>query len=184
MYLSEGRAAFVPFYSVGCRQPLHISAPPALTSVRSLSTTTTLNVSSNIPDDLPLVPFAAIAAIILLITAQSWINFLLKGDRGLGAFLSDGSGFNKSGFKPSKAGDDNDMEDPMPWLKLPQFDYVDVAGQPKSSIDGEVVSQMEEMKEQIKVNIDAGDMVAAKQIEMELESLMQKEGYEFTKSFE
>ena len=55
---------------------------------------------------------------------------MLGGEQGLGAFLSDGSGYNKSGFKPRKKNEE-EASDPLPWLKLPEFDYVDVAGQPK-----------------------------------------------------
>ena len=57
---------------------------------------------------------------------------MLKGERGLGAFLSDGSGFKKSGFRPL---DGADMKtDPLPWLKLPELDFVDVAGQEKRDV--------------------------------------------------
>ena len=156
---------------------------------------TTLYASSNLPEELPLVPFAVIASIILLIIAQSWINFLLKGDQGLGAFLSDGSGYNKSGFKPKKDKDTVGVEDPLPWLKLPEFDYVDVAGQPKRpqissetqttmAIDGEVISKMEALKDEMKIKVSQGDFERAKKIEMQLETLMKKEGYTFLRSFE
>ena len=135
-----------------------------------------------------------IASIILLITAQSWINFLLKGDQGLGAFLSDGSGYNKSGFKPKTDKGARGADDPLPWLKLPQFDYVEVAGQPKKSkmsteaqttktSDGEVVSKMEALKDEMKIKVGQGDLEGAKKIEMQLEILMKKEGYEFLGSF-
>ena len=84
-----------------------------------------------------------IVAVILAFSAQTWINSLVGGDQGLGAFLSDGSGFNKSGFKPRRRPitDEREIEgdptkplggsDPLPWLKLPELDFVDVAGQPK-----------------------------------------------------
>ena len=47
------------------------------------------------PLDVPIggAPVVVLAAIILAVAAQSWINSLLCGDRGLGAFLSDGTGF-------------------------------------------------------------------------------------------
>jgi hypothetical protein len=160
---------------------------------RRVTTTTLLHATpNNIPNDLPLVPLATIAALILLITAQSFINFLLKGDRGLGAFLSDGSGYNKSGFRRTNNSDDRMETDPLPWLKLPMFDYVDVAGQKKEqmmvagSTDEEIVllRRMEEMKDQIRERIDEGKYDSARKIELELELLMKAEGYEFKKSFE
>ena len=55
------------------------------------------------PLDVPFEPpLVAIGALLLAFSAQSWINSLLGGDQGLGAFLSDGTGFNKSGFKQRK----------------------------------------------------------------------------------
>jgi hypothetical protein len=191
---------FVPLHSLKQKNLrfhplLSPSASKQFTHVSSNTISpTTLCVSSNIPNDLPLVPLAVLASIILLITAQSWINFLLKGDRGLGAFLSDGSGYNKSGFKPKAKNDGKEQtEDPLPWLTLPQFDYVDVAGQPKRlqnmneqaiQANARVVSKMEEPKDQIRIKIEEGDLETAKQIERELEALMKQEGYEFFKSFE
>ena len=84
--------------------------------------------------------FIAIIAILLLIAAQSFINQMLEGDQGLGAFLKDGKGYNKSGYRPAtntrNNGDNNNNinnndgnNDPLPWLKLPRFDFVEVAGQ-------------------------------------------------------
>ena len=88
--------------------------------------------------------FIAIIAILLLIAAQSFINQMLEGDQGLGAFLKDGKGYNKSGYRPATStrsnGDSNnnsnndDNNDPLPWLKLPRFDFVDVAGQQQQSL--------------------------------------------------
>ena len=98
---------------------------------------------NDIMNDLPptdSVPLILLAALGIGFTAQSWINFQLGGDRGLGSFLSDGSGFNRSAFRPrSGTGDISDgtapvSTDPMPWLKLPRLDFVEVAGQePMSS---------------------------------------------------
>ena len=45
------------------------------------------------PLDVPFEPpLVAIGALLLAFSAQSWINSLLGGDQGLGAFLSDGTG--------------------------------------------------------------------------------------------
>mmetsp|Transcript_25244 Transcript_25244/g.39083 ORF Transcript_25244/g.39083 Transcript_25244/m.39083 type:complete len:180 (-) Transcript_25244:562-1101(-) len=98
---------------------------------------------SEVMNDLPpaeAVPIVLVAAFGIGVAAQSWINFQLDGDRGLGKFLSDGRGFNRSAFTPRRGRDDyNDgtaplsKSDPLPWLKLPQLDFVEVAGQEEIS---------------------------------------------------
>ena len=119
----------------------------------------------------------------------------------MGAFLSDGSGYNKSGFKPRNSKPNFDPSkplgagDPLPWLKLPQFDYVDVAGQPKkpkqpkiipnssvnsSSNEAEVVSRLEVLFAQLKKEVDNDNLIEAKRIELELENIMQEEGFSFS----
>jgi len=92
----------------------------------------------------------AILALVLLVSAQSFINQMLKGDRGLGAFLKDGSGYNRSGFSAnSKSGGDDDGDsDPLPWLKLPRLDFVEVAGQKEIL---QASAEQEEQEEQQKV---------------------------------
>eukprot|EP00814_Leptocylindrus_danicus_P017952 CAMPEP_0116007508 /NCGR_PEP_ID=MMETSP0321-20121206/2337_1 /TAXON_ID=163516 /ORGANISM="Leptocylindrus danicus var. danicus, Strain B650" /LENGTH=155 /DNA_ID=CAMNT_0003476209 /DNA_START=72 /DNA_END=539 /DNA_ORIENTATION=+ len=94
---------------------------------------------SEVMNDLPpaeAVPIVLVAALGIGVAAQSWINFQLDGDRGLGKFLSDGRGYNRSAFTPRRGTDDfNDgtaplsKSDPLPWLKLPKLDFVEVAGQ-------------------------------------------------------
>jgi hypothetical protein len=198
MHSSSGSTAFSSLHSIDSSR--HILSHSSFTTFKtapssngaSLTTTLLHATPNNIPNDLPLVPLATIAALILLITAQSFINFLLKGDRGLGAFLSDGSGYNKSGFRRTNNSDDRMETDPLPWLKLPMFDYVDVAGQKKEqkkvavSTEEEIalLRRMEEMKDQIREMIDEGEYDSARKIELELELLMKAEGYEFKKSFE
>jgi hypothetical protein len=150
-------------------------------------------------------PVVLLAAIALAVLAQSWINTLLGGDQGLGAFLSDGAGYNKSAFKPRKkfvmdersnpAGIDPSKPlggaDPLPWLKLPEFDYVEVAGQPKnpkqpkivpksSSDEAEVVSRLERLFAQMKKEVENDNLIEAKRIELELEKIMEEEGFGFS----
>lgn len=157
-------------------------------------------------------PSVVFVAVILAIAAQSWINSLLGGDQGLGAFLSDGGGFNKSGFKPrtrkrpnmdyrtTVPGDNTEPlggPDPLPWLKLPELDFVDVAGQPKkpkqmrqsmkdmppSSIekdDSKVIARLEFLREQMKIEIKGDNLEGAKEVENELKRVMKKEGYDYS----
>jgi hypothetical protein len=144
-------------------------------------------------------------AALLAFSAQSWINSLLGGEQGLGAFLSDGSGFNKSGFKQRRRprndygvipGDTTKPlggPDPLPWLKLPELDFVDVAGQTKkmqqsarekiSAIERSqsgVILRLDSLREQMKTEVGLGNFDAAKRIEIELERLMKDEGYDFS----
>ena len=87
---------------------------------------------------------------------------MLEGDQGLGAFLKDGKGYNKSGYRPAtntRSNGDNDNDnnnnnnnddnnDPLPWLKLPRLDFVEVAGQQQSLILGEEVEVEEDEPQQ------------------------------------
>jgi hypothetical protein len=96
------------------------------------------------------IPIVLFFAIVIGIVANGWIQTLLKGDQGLGSYLSDGSGYQKSSFRPLSAKGKNNSNnnnsnsknndnmvavksDPLPWLKLPQLDFVEVAGQVKTN---------------------------------------------------
>ncbi|KAL7543806.1 hypothetical protein ACHAXR_013148 [Thalassiosira sp. AJA248-18] len=157
--------------------------------------------------DVPLgAPLVVLIAAILAFSAQSWINSLLGGDQGLGAFLSDGGGFNRSGFKPRRRPISDERAvpgdttkplggaDPLPWLKLPEFDYVDVAGQPKkpkrmqqplkppsmTRDESEVMAKLLSLREQMKMEIERCNFEDAKRIESELEKIMKEEGYDYS----
>ena len=111
-----------------------------------------------LPDNPLLSPLAVvILALVLLFSAQTFINKMLKGDQGLGAFLKDGSGYNRSGYRPSngKNADNNnaDNNDPLPWLKLPRLDFVEVAGQKEEEQQAEegAAAQALEQEEQERV---------------------------------
>jgi hypothetical protein len=143
------------------------------------------------------VPLIVFVAAILAFSAQSWINSLIGGEQGLGAYLSDGSGFNKSAFnqrkRSSKGGEGGD---PLPWLNLPEFDFVDVAGQRKKSTiiqpirgqatsaierdQSEVLFQLDLLRAQIKMEVEMGNLEAAKDVEIRLVRLMKEEGYDFS----
>ena len=162
-----------------------------------------LNPSSQLFDDVNVasfsVPLIVIVAAILAFSAQSWINSLIGGEQGLGAYLSDGSGYNKSAFKQRKRSSKGDEgEDPLPWLNLPESDFVDVAGQTKKSTTlkqspirrqatsaierdpSEVIFQLDLLRAQIKMEVELGNLEAAKEVEIRLERLMKEEGYDFS----
>ena len=130
-------------------------------------------------------PFAiAGLALLLGIAAQSFINQMLEGDQGLGSYLKDGSGYNKSGFRRvDKASMKNDeMNDPLPWLKLPKLDFVDVAGQSNDSNNRQeelVYEKMEQMRLEMNEKLGDGKVEEATAIRNELESIMKEAGIEY-----
>jgi hypothetical protein len=129
-----------------------------------------------------LVPILLIVAVSLFVASQGWINSLLSGDRGLGAYLSDGSGYSKSGFRPvSKSGDgkESESEDPLPWLKLPRFDFVDVAGQDSSVSEEAVLKRLEELRVEMNDLLEQKKFREASAVRLTLEKLMKVNGVEF-----
>lgn len=119
----------------------------------------------------------AACAIVLGVSAQSFINQMLKGDQGLGAFLKDGSGYNKSGFRqspPSTIG----SEDPLPWLKLPKLDFVEVAGQ-ETKQEELAYKRLEEIRVDMNEKLQEGKIEEASMIREELELLMKEAGIEY-----
>lgn len=122
-------------------------------------------------------PLIVGAALVLGIAAQGWINDLAKGDRGLGAYLSDGGGFSGSGFssKATKESDALSGDDPLPWLKLPSLDFVDVAGQEEP-----VEMQLEQIRQKMNQALDEGRIEQATEIRKELEEIMTANGFDFT----
>ncbi|OEU07542.1 hypothetical protein FRACYDRAFT_250965 [Fragilariopsis cylindrus CCMP1102] len=125
--------------------------------------------------------FIAIIAILLLIAAQSFINQMLEGDQGLGAFLKDGKGYNKSGYRPATS--------------------TRIAGQQQSLILGEEVEVEEDEPQQrvyeelerlrLKLNIELEknssninsykeeDLLEATRLRKKIERLMKIYGIEY-----
>ena len=114
-------------------------------------------------------------ALLIFAAAQTFINQMLNGEEGLGAFLKDGSGYNRSGF--NKVTDQKERDDPLPWLKLPKFDFVEVAGQ----VDREAAAyeQLEIMRSEMNQRLEEGNTVKATAIKDKLETLMRENGIEF-----
>jgi hypothetical protein len=130
-----------------------------------------------LPDNPLLSPVVVvILALVLLVSAQSFINNMLKGDQGLGAFLKDGSGYNRSGYRPSNSKSnnvDNANNDPLPWLKLPRLDFVEVAGQKEQQQAEEAaVAQRLEQEEQERVYRDLDRL--KRELNIELETVRNK----------
>jgi len=119
-------------------------------------------------------PIALLVAVVLLVAAQGFINTLASGEQGLGAFLRDGSGYNKSAYKPNS---DNDStgKDPLPWLSLPKLDFVEVAGQE----DDSALQQLEQIRQEMNHKLQEGKIEEATILRDKLQILMKESGFEY-----
>lgn len=124
--------------------------------------------------------YIVLTAIVLGVLTQSFINSMLTGDQGLSAFLSDGQGFNKSKFRPIRK-QSTENNDPLPWLKLPKLDYVDVAGQntDKEELDLLVRERLDSLLTKMKNEVNSGDKISASSTLKELKEMMEKYGFEY-----
>lgn len=154
-----------------------------------------------LPDLTPLL--AAAVALGLLIAAQSFINQMLDGDQGLGAFLKDGSGYQRSRFRAVQKKKET-TNDPLPWLKLPQLDFVEVAGQERELkmkqiaiieqeqqqqqnagvVPDSVYQELEQLRMAMNRELQEENISEAKRIRKQLEGLMKKNGIKYTPSEE
>jgi len=124
--------------------------------------------------------FVACVAIGLGVAAQGFINQMLEGDQGLGAFLKDGRGYKKSGFRQLSSSKKGQTDDPLPWLKLPQLDFVEVAGQPNRQVDEDaLMERLERLRLQMNGELEQGNIKKAASIREELEELMKESGTEY-----
>jgi len=140
----------------------------------------------------------SIVALTLVTAAQTLINSMLDGDRGLRAFLSDGSGYNNSAFKgggrrgrttDGNTSSNSSASDPLSWLTLPKLDFVDVVGQEKETVavvvvpnkeeEALVVQKLEKLAERLRFELQDGEKGKAEKTALELESLMQKYGFNY-----
>lgn len=156
-----------------------------------------------LPDNPLLSPLAVVVlAAVLLFSAQTFINNMLEGDQGLGAFLKDGSGYNRSGYRPNAGSDESEAKDPLPWLKLPKLDFVEVAGQEtlmeqqlqlQEEEQERVYQELDRLKQELSSEIQSvrrrrlegmaedgeDDMAKAKLLQAKLEGLMRAYGIEY-----
>mmetsp|Transcript_26740 Transcript_26740/g.61490 ORF Transcript_26740/g.61490 Transcript_26740/m.61490 type:complete len:215 (-) Transcript_26740:77-721(-) len=130
----------------------------------------------------PEAPVLVVLAIGIFAAAQSLINQQLDGDQGLGAFLRDGSGYSKSGFRPIASDNERALgsDDPLPWLKLPRLDFVDVVGQEESpmEVDNDVV-ELENLRMQLNEYLAQGNVTEANTIQRRMLEIMQRSGIEY-----
>jgi hypothetical protein len=137
-------------------------------------------------------PILLLVALALGIAANGFIQQMLQGERGLGSFLSDGAGFNKSKFQPLKADEERAVRsDPLPWLKLPRLDFVEVAGQEKKvnlqtrnvsvdqANDDLVLAKLELLRLQMTEQLALGNVAQAKALQQQMEAIMKESNIQF-----
>lgn len=169
-----------------CRQPLHRQLPSissttstAHSFVRKSTALAVIQDDSFMTSTAP-VPLVLVVALGLFIAAQTLINQQLRGDQGLGAFLRDGSGYSGSAFRPKTQAGTEGSSDPLPWLRLPQIDFVQVAGQEDpGKEDVALFERLEELRIQIQANYEEGNIEQANLIQQELVQLMKENGIEY-----
>ncbi|KAL7580221.1 hypothetical protein ACA910_012966 [Epithemia clementina (nom. ined.)] len=145
--------------------------------------------ASTAMNDFPVVPsLLVVVAIVIGTAAQFLIQKQLEGDQGLGSFLKDGSGFSKSAFRPIADGDRAVSQgDPLPWLKLPKLDFVEVAGQTNNnnnsgddnSNDDDLeatVVVLETLRAELNQQVAKGNTAEAQAIKRRLETIMAEKG--------
>jgi hypothetical protein len=122
----------------------------------------------------PMSIFGLVAvAIFIGVTAQSFINSMIAGDQGLGAFLSDGNGFSNSKFKPLSR--KTIKADPLPWLKLPKLDFVEVAGQDDEENEMKSIDRLElvqSLMQRMEKELQMGDTQGASRTKDYIDSLL------------
>jgi len=123
----------------------------------------------------PSVPFLVMVGLTLGAGAQFWIYKMVSGDKGLGAYLKDGRGLNRSAFStaPSKS-EAFPGKDPMPWYQPPRLDFVRVAGQ-----EGSGEKELELLRDQMQAELKQGNVERATKLKDKLEILMKEKGFEY-----
>lgn len=134
-------------------------------------------------------PVLLLVALTLGVLANGWIQRMLSGEQGLASFLSDGAGFNKSGFKPLRGDADRAVQsDPLPWLRLPDLDFVEVAGQEQLKKEeferGQqqqvaAIAELELLRLKMQEQLVLGNIKEADALRQELESAMRESGVQF-----
>lgn len=169
--------------------PFRAKAHPLSRTSSSLTALDLHNDSIGEASSLPSVPLVVATALVLFVAAQGWINSLASGDDGLGAFLQDGKKYKGSNFQLRENSNRAAAKDPLPWLKLPQLDFVEVAGQqerseslPSAAERQVLLDQLENLRFEMKSNLQSGEIKKAEQTLAKLENLMAENDIEFNSS--
>mmetsp|Transcript_7044 Transcript_7044/g.23084 ORF Transcript_7044/g.23084 Transcript_7044/m.23084 type:complete len:197 (+) Transcript_7044:3-593(+) len=111
---------------------------------------------------------------VVMAGAYKLIADAYDGERGLGAFLSDGRGFQRSGYKEGA----EPLRAPPKFLdrlRFPNLDFVQVY----SSGEEGALEEAEALRTQLRAAIDDGDAPKVRSLEARLEKLMKDNGLAF-----
>lgn len=152
---------------VGCGDGF-VLAPPERTSKRKA-------LGNDVFSDIGTSLFVASAGVVVLFGAGSLIVGAYEGEKGLGAFLRDGEGYQKSGYKDDKL-EPRRMKAPdfLDKLSLPNFDFVQVY-----SAEENAVEQAENLRRELSETLATGDTDKAALIERRLEKVMRDNGLRY-----
>lgn len=111
----------------------------------------------------------------VLLGAGSLIAGAYEGEKGLGAFLRDGEGYQKSGYKDDKL-EARRMKAPdfLDKVSLPAFDFVQVYSGEENAVE-----QAENLRKELSKTLDLGDVDKARQIERKLNKVMRDNGLRY-----
>jgi hypothetical protein len=162
----------------------NISVHTSSTRTRLFATVEATEQSGWIISQIASPPLLLLVSLVLGVAANGWIQRLLNGEQGLSSFLSDGSGFNKSKFKPLRSDGDRAVQsDPLPWLRLPRLDFVEVAGQESRTPDlrgnDAVVAQLEMLRARMNEQLAAGNVEEASALRQQMETVMRESNVQF-----
>jgi hypothetical protein len=164
-----------------------LSSPESTRFVSGFSPSSQLQAAMSYDDDLhhsiddSLLPIIVIVAVFLIVAANGWISQLMGNEKtksGLADFLKDGKGYNKSGFSLSDT-ERAVSSDPLPWLRLPRLDFVEVAGQERALTEEQILAKLESMRARMSKELADGNISEAERLGKELESVLNEGGIEF-----
>lgn len=162
----------IPTSPLSPRQPMHLRVDITSRDIESVVEQASL--VSEWQSNAALVVVAGALGIL----SQTLINSMLKGDQGLSAFLSDGKGYGNSKFKEASGDNGRLQDDPLPWLRLPNLSFVDIAGQDVLN-EEEIAKKLDLLVERGRMELERGDKDKAAQTKKELNTLMKNYGFEY-----
>jgi hypothetical protein len=120
---------FTKFFFITCSFVVICTSFRTTSSGKYWSKSSTKQRQQMMPNEAPGLPFFFLGAVAIGAGAGYLQYSLFSGSRGLGAYLSDGKGFKKSGFKPLTKAEmeaSSEKKRGKSWFKLPKLDFVEV----------------------------------------------------------
>lgn len=103
----------------------------------------------------------------------------MAGNQGIGAYLKDGSGYNKSAFQPKNVNNKENDKDLLAWLSLPKLDFVDVKGQDNNKRDASLEQELQEIRLEMNAKLQEGNIQEATILREKLEGVMEQSGFQY-----